>query len=460
MCNDKSWCSCPKRINITVLAPILGLFFNTIMTNIEQLYNLFIDSAGVCTDSRRVTKNTLFFALKGENFDGNSHAIDALEKGCKYAIVDDKNLKNTNSCILVDDVLKTLQQLAHHHRKKLNIPIIAITGTNGKTTTKELVATILAQKYRIAATKGNLNNHIGVPLTLLRMNNTIDYGIVELGASSLGEIAELCKICAPNYGLITNIGKAHLKGFGSLENIQNAKAELYEYLESTKGVVFLNKDNKTLKKMIGSYSYIDYGTTPDCYCYGNILHKEMYVGINWSCQNNSGSAYSNLIGDYNFENILAAVTIANHFNIAPSIIDKTLDTYFPRNNRSQLVRGMRNILIMDLYNANPTSMEAAIVTFNKNSDAKKALVLGDMLELGADSEYEHEKILKLINDSGYEEVFLVGNIFAKFKEKYPFIYFNTAKELSQYFLKHPLCGKTILIKGSRGIQLEKCTDFL
>lgn len=430
------------------------------MNNIEYLYTLFIESAGICTDSRRVTKNTLFFALKGDNFDGNMHAIEALEKGCKYAIVDDNKLKDINSCIVVDDVLKTLQTLANYHRKKLNIPILAITGTNGKTTTKELVATILAQKYRVAATKGNLNNHIGVPLTLLRMNNTIDYGIVELGASSVGEIAELCEICAPNYGIITNVGKAHLKGFGSFENIQIAKAELYRYLESNKGVVFLNRDNQLLKKMIGSYSYIDYGTSPDCYCHGNITKKEMYVGIKWTCQNNSGQAYTNLIGAYNFENILAAVTIANFFNVASSLIDKTLSTFLPRNNRSQLVRGMRNILIMDLYNANPTSMKAAIDNFNNYPDTKKALILGDMLELGDGSDYEHENILKLISTSEYSEVYLVGNNFAMFKEKYPFSYFNNAKELSNYFLKHPLCGRTVLIKGSRGMQLEKCTDFL
>lgn len=430
------------------------------MNNIEYLYTLFIESAGICTDSRRVTKNTLFFALKGDNFDGNMHAIEALEKGCKYAIVDDNKLKDINSCIVVDDVLKTLQTLANYHRKKLNIPILAITGTNGKTTTKELVATILAQKYRVAATKGNLNNHIGVPLTLLRMNNTIDYGIVELGASSVGEIAELCEICAPNYGIITNVGKAHLKGFGSFENIQIAKAELYRYLESNKGVVFLNRDNQLLKKMIGSYSYIDYGTSPDCYCHGNITNKEMYVGIKWTCQNNSGQAYTNLIGAYNFENILAAVTIANFFNVASSLIDKTLSTFLPRNNRSQLVRGMRNILIMDLYNANPTSMKAAIDNFNNYPDTKKALILGDMLELGDGSDYEHENILKLISTSEYSEVYLVGNNFAMFKEKYPFSYFNNAKELSNYFLKHPLCGRTVLIKGSRGMQLEKCTDFL
>jgi UDP-N-acetylmuramoyl-tripeptide--D-alanyl-D-alanine ligase len=430
------------------------------MTNIEQLYNLFLESAGICTDSRRVTKNTLFFALKGENFDGNMHAVDALEKGCKYAIVDDINLKNTNSCIVVDDVLKTLQKLALYHRKKLNIPILAITGTNGKTTTKELVATILAQKYRVAATKGNFNNHIGVPLTLLRMNNTIDYGIVELGASSLGEIAKLCEICAPNYGLITNVGKAHLKGFGSFENIQIAKAELYRYIQSTKGVVFLNKDNQLLKKMIGTYSYIDYGTSPDCYCYGNMINKEMYVGINWTCQNNSGNAYTNLIGTYNFENILAAVTVGNFFNVASSLIDKTLSTYLPRNNRSQLVRGMRNILIMDLYNANPTSMQAAIDNFNDYPETRKALILGDMLELGEGSDSEHEKILKLISQYEYSEVYLVGKKFAKFKNKYPFLYYDSAKDLSNHFLKHPLCGRTVLIKGSRGIQLEKCTDFL
>jgi UDP-N-acetylmuramoyl-tripeptide--D-alanyl-D-alanine ligase len=402
----------------------------------------------------------MFFALQGDNFNGNKYALDALEKGCSYAIVDDENLKNSEGCIYVEDALKTMQDLAQFHRKKLNIPIFAITGSNGKTTTKELIATILAQKYRVAATKGNLNNHIGVPLTLLSMNNTIDFGVVEIGASTLGEVALLSEICAPTYGLITNVGKAHIEGFGSLNGVKQAKGELYKYLEKNNGIVFLNTDSPDLKQMIGNYSHISYGSNSKSFCSGTITYKDMYIGVNWTCNGNNGLAMSNLIGIYNFENILAAIAIGNYFEIAPSIIDKTINTYLPRNNRSQLIRGRRNQLILDYYNANPTSMEAAINNFTDYRDVKKALIIGDMLELGDDSLNEHKKILELIKQSGYQDVFIVGNIFSQFKELYPYEYFATAEKLAAHFLKTPISGRTFLIKGSRGIRLEKCTDYL
>ena len=430
------------------------------MIQIEQLYSLFLKSGIVCTDSRRVSKNSIFFALSGDNFNGNLYAEEALSKGCSYAVVDDIKLQENPKCIYVKDSLKALQELSNFHRTKLGIPILAITGSNGKTTTKELVSTILAQKYRVAATKGNLNNHIGVPLTLLSMNNTIDFGVVELGASSAGEIANLCEICAPNFGIITNVGHAHIEGFGSFEGVMQAKAEMYEYFKKNNGIVFLNQDSHYLSDMIGNYSYISYGKSKNAYCNGTLTNKDMYVGVKWACNAYSGLTTSNLFGNYNFENILAAITIGNYFNIAPSIIDKTISSYIPRNNRSQLISGRRNQLILDYYNANPTSMIAAIDNFTNYRNVKKGLILGDMLELGKESIESHHNILNLISQSGYEDVFLVGSIFGSFKDSFPFKYFIDSEQLANYFIKHPISGRMILVKGSRSIKLERCTDYL
>lgn len=430
------------------------------MISTSELYQLFKKHRIICTDSRRVAKDAIFFALKGDNFDGNTYARMAIDKGCSFAVVDDAAVVDCDRMLLVDDVLKALQQLAAFHRRSLNIPILAITGTNGKTTTKELVSALLAQKFRLIATKGNMNNHIGVPLTLLQMNYTTDMGVIEMGASHVGEIAELCEIAQPDYGIITNIGKAHLEGFGSYENIIKTKGELYDYLKRKGGVVFLNGENAILKKIIGSYSHVEYGNTEKSYCRGTITHKEMFVGIEWECQENTGLAYSNLIGDYNFENIMAAICVGNYFGISSTIIDKTIASYTPSNNRSQWVRGRRNHLVLDFYNANPTSMAAAISNFQDYDYPKKCYVIGDMLELGDVADEEHAGILDMLKGIWHSDVFLVGKHFMKYNNRSEFLFFENVELLNKYLAKNPPSGSLILIKGSRGIRLEKCIDYL
>ncbi|MBP7076132.1 MAG: UDP-N-acetylmuramoyl-tripeptide--D-alanyl-D-alanine ligase [Bacteroidales bacterium] len=430
------------------------------MVTTEQLYKIFLKTRSVCTDSRRVTPGSVFFALSGENFDGNNFAAQAIEMGCAYAVVDKPAVALNDKYLVVNNVLQALQDLARHHRKQLRIPVIAITGTNGKTTTKELISAILSKKFRVNATRGNMNNHIGVPLTILSMNHTTDMGVVEMGANHPGEIALLCDIAQPNYGLITNIGKAHLEGFGSVEAIIKTKAELYDYLMGHEGIIFLNNENPILKKLVGSYPSVNYGVSDESFCYGKITYKEIYVGVDWICGQNTGLAYSFLIGDYNFENILSAIAIGNYFNIAGSIIDKTISTYTPSNNRSQWVKGRRNQLILDLYNANPTSMMAAIINFNNYDNTKKCMILGDMLELGTDSEKEHHTILDFIHNSEYSDVYLVGSVFSNFKDKFSYHFFESTELLSKYFSKNPPTGYLILLKGSRGMKLEKCVDYL
>ncbi|MBP7463210.1 MAG: UDP-N-acetylmuramoyl-tripeptide--D-alanyl-D-alanine ligase [Bacteroidales bacterium] len=430
------------------------------MISTEQLYQIFKKHRSICTDSRRVSKDSIFFALKGDNFDGNAYAENALHLGCAYAVVDDPKVVSSDKFLLVKDALKALQDLAAFHRRTIKIPFVAITGTNGKTTTKELVSSVLAQKFRVIATKGNMNNHIGVPLTILSMNHTTDMGIIEMGASHQGDIAELCAIAQPDYGIITNVGKAHLEGFGSEEIIRKTKGELYDYLKQNNGVVFINGENPTLISMLGHYSGIKYGNTDDSFCTGKLTSKEMYVGIEWQCNDNSGLAISNLIGDYNFENILAAICLGNYFNISPTIIDKTIGSYTPSNNRSQWVRGRRNHLILDFYNANPTSMAIAIDNFMQYQAPKKCLILGDMLELGNCSESEHQQIISMINHVDYEDVFFVGENFLQLKRNNPFLFFENVETLNKYLAKNPPTGSLILVKGSRGIKLEKCIDYL
>ncbi|NLA23794.1 MAG: UDP-N-acetylmuramoyl-tripeptide--D-alanyl-D-alanine ligase [Bacteroidales bacterium] len=430
------------------------------MNNIEDLYKIFKECKNICTDSRRVRKDSLFFALKGENFDGNKYAEKALNLGCAYAVVDDANYVISEKYILVKDVLKTLQELAKYHRQRLNIPIIAITGTNGKTTTKELISSVLAQRFRLIATKGNMNNHIGVPLTILSMNHTTDFGVIEMGASSKGEISLLCEIAQPNYGLITNIGRAHLEGFKTEEVIAQTKKELYDYLTQNEGVIFVNDENPKLKDLLGDYQAIKYGNTENSNCKGKLVTRELYVGVEWECANNKGLAFSNLIGEYNFENILAAICIGNYFSISSIILDKTISAYIPSNNRSQWVMGRRNQLILDFYNANPTSMKLAIENFIQYQANKKILILGDMLELGIYSDEEHNNILEMIDYFHYEDVFLIGQEFYNQRKGHPYIFFEDVNQLNKYLVKNPPSGSLILVKGSRGIKLEKCIDYL
>lgn len=430
------------------------------MTITEKIYQIFKTCRSISIDSRIIQPNSVFFALKGENFDGNKFVESAISNGCRAAVTSNKNIANDENIFYVPDTLKELQNLANYHRKKLKIPIIAITGTNGKTTTKELISSVLAQKIRVSYTGGNKNNHIGVPLTLLSMNHTVDIGVVEMGANHVGEIKALCEIAEPDYGIITNIGKAHLEGFGSLEGVKKAKGELYDYLKQKNGVIFSNTDNPILNELLGNYSSISYGSTENAFCSGIYQEIALHAAVKWNSGNESGLAKSNLIGAYNYENILAAITVGAYFNVPGTAIDSALSCYFPRNNRSQLVKTSRNSLILDFYNANPTSMVAAINNFDTINDNSKCLILGDMLELGNDSEEEHKKILELAESKNFKKVFLVGSNFYNFKNDYEFNFFKTVEEFAKYIVTHPETGKFFLIKGSRGIRLEKCSDYL
>lgn len=438
-----------------------GVFiYHFIMEKLEQIYQIFASCKNISIDSRIIKPNSIFFALKGENFDGNKFVKQALDNGCIAAVASDKTLSDDNRVVIVEDTLITLQKLANLHRKKLNIPIIAITGSNGKTTTKELISTVLAQKYRVVSTSGNKNNHIGVPLTLLSMNKTVDIGVVEMGANHIGEIETLCQIAEPNFGLITNIGKAHIEGFGSFEGVIKAKTELYNYLKKYNGIIFYNGDNPILREAIGNSSGIPYGTNDDFFCKGEYSEINLHSAVKWKTSTDNGFAKSNLIGKYNFENILAAIALGNYFGVSGTAIDTAINCYFPRNNRSQLVKTQRNTLIIDCYNANPTSMEAAIMNFYNINEKNKILILGDMFELGDIEVDEHKKILELIDRLKFRRAYLIGKNFKNFEKKYEYFFFNTVEEAIKVLSKHPESGKFILIKGSRGIRLEKTLDYL
>jgi len=430
---------------------------------IEEIYKVFEKCRIVSTDSRAIAPSSLFFAIKGDNFDGNQFVDAAFEAGCAAAVVSDNKYRGRENVFVVKDTLQTLQQLANYHRRKLNIPILAITGTNGKTTTKELVSAVLAKKFRISYTSGNKNNHIGVPLTLLSMNYTIDMGVVEMGANHPGEIKTLCQIVEPNYGIITNVGKAHLEGFGSIEGVMKTKGELYDYLNANDGTVFINDDNEKLGKILSGHDklkVVRYGKKDTCFCRGTYSEYAYQTTVTWKTDSMSGFSKSNLIGAYNFENILAAITVGAFFEIHPTAIDGAISDYFPRNNRSQMTKTSRNTLILDLYNANPTSMRAAIDSYNSLSDDYKSLILGDMLELGKESEAEHKAVLDYVKESGYSYAFFVGKNFAKFEKDYNYMFFNTVEDLNKYFVSHPEKSKMFLVKGSRGIHLEKVVDYL
>lgn len=421
----------------------------------EELYKIFINSPVISTDSRKIEKGSLFFALKGENFNGNKYAADAISKGAAYSIIDEEEYNTGENTILVDDVLKALQQLANYHRKQLGIPILGITGTNGKTTTKELIASVLAKKYSVSFTQGNLNNHIGVPLTLLAMNSKAEFGVVEMGANHPGEIAELCKIADPDYGIITNIGQAHLEGFGSFEGVKRTKSELYKYIHSKGGTVFFNSDNPILAELNKEIkSKISYGRKNASFI-GEPIQSPPFIHVKANFEKGVLYLNSNLIGDFNFENILAAACIANYFKVDPLKIQMAIKAYHPTNNRSQLIQKNDLKIIMDAYNANPTSMSASIASFLRNLSGDNYMILGDMLELGEYSAAEHLKIIELIPEGVAKNTFLVGNEFTKAGEKQAIKTFMNVSELSLFLKENPIKNGNLLIKGSRGIQLEK-----
>lgn len=435
---------------------------------IEKLYQLFLEKKqNITTDSRNITPNTIFFALKGENFNGNKFAKQAINNGAAYAVIDEKEYGENNHYILVNNVLKTLQDLAKYHRKQLKIPVFGITGTNGKTTTKELIAGVLSKKYKTTYTKGNLNNHIGVPLTILSITNETEVAVIEMGANHPKEIEFLCNIASPTEGLITNIGKAHLEGFGSFENIIKTKNELYNSIKNTNGIIFYNKTNNILSELINEYKNIySYGNSLKTNYYGKILTSTPTLMIEW--RNMNKCSKGNLIktqitGEYNFENILAATAVGSYFNVSDTDINKAVSEYIPKNNRSQIEKTQCNTLLLDAYNANPESMSQALQNFEKyQSKNKKTIILGDMLELGNYSAEEHLNIVNMIETLGFESVYLVGKEFTdciKQKSK-PYLCFNNTAELKQYLTENFIKQHTILIKGSRGIGLEKIIDVL
>ncbi len=416
---------------------------------IQELYKLFLVNPLICTDTRRITNGSIFFALKGENFNGNNFAQSAIEKGCAYSIVDEKKFCKTDKIILVENVLSCLQELAKHHRKLLSIPIIGITGTNGKTTSKELIQTVLSTEKRCSATKGNLNNHIGVPLSILEINQNHEIAIIEMGANHIGEIDSLCDISQPNYGVITNIGKAHLGGFGSIDGVIKAKTELYQYILKKKGNVFVSKEDHLLLNLSDGIDRITYGNKGD-FC-GEIANMTPLVSINFG----DHIIKSNLIGDYQFNNIMLAICIAKHFGITDKNIKKGIENYTPTNNRSQIIKTKNNTLILDAYNANPSSMTAILYSFAKQNYENKLCILGDMLEMGETSLKEHQAIINLVNELKLESI-LIGEEFSKINTTA----YNRTDDFAAFLKKNPIKDKTILLKGSRGIALEKLAELL
>ncbi len=427
---------------------------------IEKLYKIFLKNPVVSTDSRNIPQGSIFFALKGENFNGNKFAREALKKGAAFAVVDELDSGTDKRFIQVESVLETLQELAQHHRSQLGIRIIGITGTNGKTTTKELVQCVLKKKYKSYATIGNLNNHIGVPLTLLSLSKNQKFAVIEMGANHIGEIAELCKIALPDYGLITNIGKAHLEGFGGFEGVIKAKSELYYYIRETGGTIFINADNDLLLKHAVGIKNVSYGKKEEVNCRGEIVNDFPFLELNCTINGEFFHVKSKLIGRYNFENIMAAVCIGNYFNVAISDIEDAIESYEPNNNRSQIIQTKNNMLILDAYNANPSSMKAAIENFAKGDFEKKVLVLGDMAELGIDSPQEHLSILEFVRSSNFKDVILVGPEFMNANQSFGYTAINDKEQLKDFIKGLNLTNATILIKGSRKMQLEQITPTL
>lgn len=430
---------------------------------LAALYQIFLDCQSVTTDSRNCPEGSLFIALKGESFNGNAFAGKALNDGCAFAIVDEAQyaIEGDQRYILVDNCLQTLQQLANYHRRQLGTRVIGITGTNGKTTTKELISAVLSQKYNILYTLGNLNNHIGVPITLLRLRPEHDLAVIEMGANHPGEIKFLCEIAEPDFGIITNVGKAHLEGFGSFEGVIRTKGELFDFLrKKDASTIFIHHDNSYLNAIAGGLNQIAYGTESELYVNGHITDNSPYLAFQWKAGTDGElhQVRTQLIGEYNFPNALAAITIGRFFEVEAQKIDEALAGYTPQNNRSQLQKTESNTLIIDAYNANPTSMMAALQNFRNMSVPHKMLILGDMRELGAESQAEHQKIADYIKESNFEEVWLVGEQFASVQHSFK-TYANVQEVIKELETDKPK-GRTILIKGSNGIKLSSTVEYL
>ncbi len=433
-------------------------FFNM---NIDQLYKLFRQSTGVCTDSRNVAPGSIFFALRGDHFDGNLYAGSALEAGASFVVVDSFEIVKDERYIYSENTLKTLQDLANYHRKTLKIPLLAITGSNGKTTTKELTAAVLSKKYNTGVTKGNLNNHIGVPLTLLSMNEKTEFGLVEMGANHPGEIDQLCRIAEPGFGLITNIGKAHLEGFGSFEGVIRTKTELYRFLEGINGTVFYNADNELLAGLVKEIkNKVTYGSGENCLLKAGLTGHVPFVTLKTRFNSFENEIPTQLTGSYNFENIAAAACVGTFFGVDQMQIREAIGSYVPSNNRSQVIQQGTNTIILDAYNANPSSMIASIRNFLTYPDKNKILIIGDMLELGSYSASEHQLIVDFIVEQNFNRIILVGGNFRLTNKPTHVVSLGDVNELRGYLAEHPVTGSLVLLKGSRGMKLEQSLPLI
>ncbi|MFP4555724.1 MAG: UDP-N-acetylmuramoyl-tripeptide--D-alanyl-D-alanine ligase [Bacteroidales bacterium] len=427
------------------------------MSTLKKVHELILTGHTASIDSREIDEGSIFFALKGEKFDGNKFALKAIENGAIAAVVDNKSLMGKKNIICVDNVLVFLQELAIAHRETLNIPVIGLTGSNGKTTTKELINRVLSTKYKTFATKGNLNNHIGVPLSILSVSKKHEIAIIEMGANHIGEIAELCRIAKPTHGLITNIGKAHLEGFGSIEGVIKAKSELYAHLEKNNGVTFINSENKKLVKIAQQFDFKKRIGYQDAFSVLNADSVNGFLNFSMNHNNTYYDVTTNIVGEYNFENILAALAVGNYFGVDMVNAIKAIEAYMPNNSRSQRINTRKNVVILDAYNANPTSMELALTNFDKlPANSEKLVILGDMLELGEYTEKEHTRIGNMAKRL-FNNVILVGDNFKHIEECQ---WFKTSLDCLNHLKSNPKKGFTILVKASRGVGLDKVLEGL
>jgi UDP-N-acetylmuramoyl-tripeptide--D-alanyl-D-alanine ligase len=441
------------------------------MTTTEQLYQLYLQHPVISTDTRKITEGSLFFALKGDKFDANSFAQKAIEAGAAYAIIDNPDCKTGDKFLLVDDVLTALQQLATYHRRQLNIPVIGLTGTNGKTTTKELINAVLLQRFKTLATQGNLNNHIGVPLTILSINSSHQMAVIEMGANHQKEIELLCGIAQPTHGIITNVGKAHLEGFGGVEGVKKGKGELYDYLGKSGSTAFVNSDDVILLKMQqdrGLKNVIYYGKTLNTnnLVSGKLLENSPFLTLKWNDrQSASYNVKTQLTGAYNLDNILAAICVGTYFKLTTDEINNGIEGYQPKNNRSQIMQTATNTLICDFYNANPSSMFVAIENMDKIQADRKVLILGDMFEMGNEAAIEHTAVIEKAMNAQVDERIFIGKEFSSQQTEVQntnlinTTFYITAEDAIVGLKTAPITNATILIKGSRGMALERLVEL-
>jgi UDP-N-acetylmuramoyl-tripeptide--D-alanyl-D-alanine ligase len=429
----------------------------------QELYQIYIQHSFISIDTRNIAPDSLFFALKGDRFDANTFAAQAVEAGAAYAIIDNPGYAKSGQFILVDDVLTALQDLARYHRSQLSIPVIGLTGSNGKTTTKELINVVLSQHYKTYATKGNLNNHIGVPLTILAVDNTIEMAVIEMGANHQKEIELLCSIAQPSHGLITNVGKAHLEGFGGTEGVKKGKGELLDFLKAHLGVTFVNNDSQVLKDMVaerGLTNVFYYGHDAKNTISGDLLENAPFLKLQWKPKDSGYfTLQSQLTGAYNLDNILAAICIGNFFGLTPAEVNRGIEGYQPKNNRSQITQTASNTLICDYYNANPSSMFVAIENIGKLDAEHKVLILGDMFELGEESPAEHLLVVEKAMQTPADRHIFIGHEFYKQNGKVNATFYDTAEDAITGLKSRPIKNATILIKGSRGMALERLVDL-